>query len=42
VDVAFKLPLPLPSTMAFAADPAWTFALYGASSGKPHLAGTVS
>jgi hypothetical protein len=49
VDVAFKLPLPLPSTVAFSAgrlpagnDPAWTFALHGAKSGKPHLTGTVS
>lgn len=42
VDVAFKLPLPLPSTAAFTATPAWTFALHGVTSGRPHLTGTVS
>jgi acyl dehydratase len=41
VDVAFKLPLPLPSTVAFTATPAWTFGLQSAS-GKPHLTGTIS
>jgi acyl dehydratase len=45
VDVAFKLPVPLPSTVAFTAAPAgpggWRFALHGARSGKPHLAGEV-
>ncbi|ASW53058.1 MaoC/PaaZ C-terminal domain-containing protein [Plantactinospora sp. KBS50] len=45
VDVAFKLPLPLPSTVAFSASPVdgggWTFALHNASSGKPHLAGSL-
>jgi acyl dehydratase len=47
VDVAFKLPILLPATVAFAATafsaaPSWTFALHGARSGKPHLTGTVS
>jgi acyl dehydratase len=41
VDVAFKLPLPLPSTVAFTASPAWTFALHDARTGKPHLAGSI-
>jgi len=46
VDVAFKLPLPLASTVAFSATPgdgtpAWTFALHNARSDKPHLAGSV-
>jgi acyl dehydratase len=45
VDVAFKLPLPLPSKVAFAT---WDeggekrgFSLRGAKNGKPHLSGTV-
>ena len=42
VDVALKLPLPLPSTVAFTATPAWTFALNGARNGRPHLIGTIS
>jgi hypothetical protein len=42
VDVTFKLPLPLPSTAAFSASPAWTFALHGAKSGKPYLIGSVA
>jgi MaoC like domain len=42
VDVAFKLPLPLPSTVAFTAAPSWTFALHSARSGKPHLTGEIS
>jgi acyl dehydratase len=45
VDVAFKLPVPLPSTVAFTATQAgsedWRFGLHGAKSGKPHLAGEV-
>lgn len=47
VDVAFKLPLPLPSTVAFSATPAghagpgWDFALHAAASGRPHLTGTI-
>lgn len=41
VDVSFKLPLSLPSTVAFSASPAWTFALHDAKSGKPHLIGSV-
>jgi acyl dehydratase len=42
VDVSFKLPVFLPSTVAFSASPEWTFALHGAKSGKPHLAGTIT
>ncbi|MGI5212414.1 MaoC/PaaZ C-terminal domain-containing protein [Plantactinospora sp. CA-290183] len=42
VDVAFKLPLPLPSTVAFSATPAWTFALSDARTGRPHLAAELS
>ncbi|MFB9234824.1 MaoC/PaaZ C-terminal domain-containing protein [Plantactinospora siamensis] len=44
VDVGFKLPLPLPSTVAFSAAPdgdGWRFALHAATSGKPHLSGTA-
>ncbi|BCJ65328.1 MaoC/PaaZ C-terminal domain-containing protein [Polymorphospora rubra] len=42
VDVAFKLPILLPSTVAFSASPAWSFALHDARSGRPHLTGTVT
>ncbi|HEX8626684.1 MAG TPA: MaoC/PaaZ C-terminal domain-containing protein [Catenuloplanes sp.] len=41
VDVAFKLPVLLPATVAFSATPSWDFALHGARSGKRHLTGTV-
>jgi acyl dehydratase len=45
VDVAFKLPVPLPSTVAFTSTPAgsdgWRFGLHAAKSGKPHLTGEV-
>ena len=45
VDVAFKLPVPLPSTVAFAAtgdgSGGWRLALTAAKSGRPHLSGTV-
>ncbi len=44
VDVAFKLPLPLPSTVAIGAVPGdggWDLDVRAARSGKPHLAGTV-
>ncbi|EEP72704.1 hypothetical protein MCAG_03031 [Micromonospora sp. ATCC 39149] len=44
VEAAFKLPVPLPSTVAFGATadgPAWEFALHDARSGRPHLAGSV-
>ncbi|NJC69069.1 hypothetical protein HC031_04925 [Planosporangium thailandense] len=45
VDVSFKLPVPLPSTVAFSATRSgvedWRFALHGAKSGKPHLSGEV-
>jgi acyl dehydratase len=44
VDVAFKTPVPLPSTIAIAAShdvDVWTLDVRSARSGKPHLAGTV-
>lgn len=44
VEVAFKLPVPLPSTVAFSAaatGPDWDFALHSARDGRPHLLGTV-
>ncbi|HEV7897165.1 MAG TPA: MaoC/PaaZ C-terminal domain-containing protein [Planosporangium sp.] len=45
VDVTFKLPVPLPSTVAFSAtstgSDGWRFGLHGAKSGKPHLSGEV-
>ncbi|MER7455411.1 MaoC/PaaZ C-terminal domain-containing protein [Micromonospora sp. NPDC126480] len=41
VDVAFKLPLPLPSTVSFSSTPAGDFALHD-SRGRPHLQGTVT
>lgn len=41
VDVAFKLPVPLPGTVAFSAAPAWEFALHDARTGRPHLIGTI-
>ncbi|PZG16009.1 hypothetical protein C1I95_18500 [Micromonospora craterilacus] len=43
VDVSFKLPVPLPSTVAFNATPAadgWSFALHDSRS-RPHLLGEV-
>ncbi|KAB1915011.1 MaoC/PaaZ C-terminal domain-containing protein [Micromonospora sp. AMSO31t] len=44
VEVAFKLPVPLPSTVAFSATATgatWDFALHDARQGRPHLVGTV-
>jgi hypothetical protein len=41
VDVAFKLPILLPATVALSATPAWDFALHDARSGRPHLTGSV-
>ncbi|MDO3683704.1 MaoC/PaaZ C-terminal domain-containing protein [Micromonospora sp. C28ISP2-4] len=44
VDVSFKLPVPLPSTVAFSAsviDTGWDFALHSARDGRPHLTGSV-
>jgi acyl dehydratase len=45
VDVAFKLPVSLPSTVAFSATSTgsggWRFGLHAAKSGKPHLTGEV-
>ncbi|RKN48676.1 MaoC/PaaZ C-terminal domain-containing protein [Micromonospora endolithica] len=40
VDVAFKLPVPLPSTVAFSTTPTMDFALHD-TKGRPHLAGSV-
>ncbi|MDM4721882.1 MaoC/PaaZ C-terminal domain-containing protein [Micromonospora sp. WMMA1363] len=40
VDVAFKLPLPLPSTVGFSSTPAGDFALHD-SRARPHLTGTL-
>ncbi|MBE1485913.1 MaoC/PaaZ C-terminal domain-containing protein [Plantactinospora soyae] len=42
VEVAFKLPLPLPGTVAFHAAPAWTFALHDPGRGRPYLVGGVA
>jgi acyl dehydratase len=45
VEIAFKLPIVLPSSVAFTAariDIGWDIAVRGASSGKPHLTGTLS
>jgi acyl dehydratase len=45
VDVAFKLPILLPSTVAFGAvadGAGWRLDLRAAKSGRPHLAGTVT
>jgi acyl dehydratase len=45
VDVAFKLPVPLPSTIAIAAEHSgdeWVLDVRNPRSGKPHLAGTVT
>jgi MaoC like domain len=44
VDVAFKLPVLLPATVAFAAHEqgdGWRFDLTGAKNGKPHLTGEI-
>jgi hypothetical protein len=44
VDVRFKLPVLLPARCGFAAEPndeGWSFQLFDARTGKPHLAGTV-
>ncbi len=44
VEVSFKLPVPLPSTVAFNATSTgagWDFALHNARDGRPHLVGTV-
>jgi acyl dehydratase len=45
VEVSFKRPIGLPATVAFTAAPqgnGWSLALSGATSGKPHLVGTVT
>jgi acyl dehydratase len=44
VEANFHRPVPLPTTLAFAATPAgtlWTLALADAETGRPHLSGTV-
>jgi acyl dehydratase len=41
VDVAFKLPVLLPATLALRTSGDWTFSLHDAKSSKPHLTGTV-
>nr|WP_233512546.1 MaoC/PaaZ C-terminal domain-containing protein [Micromonospora deserti] len=41
VEVAFKLPVPLPTTVAFSTTPAWEFALHDARTGRPHLVGAI-
>jgi acyl dehydratase len=45
VEVGFKLPILLPSSVAFSAvaeaDGSWSMALHDARSGKPHLSGTI-
>lgn len=42
VDVAFKLPVLLPATVAFSGSSAEGFALHDAKSGKPHLSASVT
>jgi acyl dehydratase len=42
VEVAFKRPILLPGTVAFAATPGETFALHDPKTGAPHLTGTIS
>ncbi len=45
VDVTFRAPILLPSTVNFAAQPTgdgWRLTLHGARSGRPHLYGTVA
>ncbi|GAA4259539.1 MaoC/PaaZ C-terminal domain-containing protein [Dactylosporangium darangshiense] len=43
VDVAFKLPILLPATVGFEAQPhkTWRFAVHDRRTGKPHLAGAI-
>ncbi|HTJ38655.1 MAG TPA: MaoC/PaaZ C-terminal domain-containing protein [Dactylosporangium sp.] len=43
VDVAFKLPILLPATVGFEAQPQniWRFAVHDRRTGKPHLAGAI-
>jgi hypothetical protein len=52
VEVAFKLPVPLPGTVAFSATPtggpsaggdvSWGFGLHDAKRGRPYLVGEVT
>lgn len=42
VEVAFKLPVPLPSTVAFGTGADGGFALHDARTGRPHLVGRVT
>lgn len=44
MDIAFKLPILLPATVAFSASlglDGWAVSLYSAKSGKPHLSGVI-
>ncbi|MEQ4300765.1 MaoC/PaaZ C-terminal domain-containing protein [Plantactinospora sp. B6F1] len=41
-DVVFKLPVPLPGTVAFSAARAWSFGLHDPSRGRPYLLGEVA
>ncbi|BCL15031.1 MaoC/PaaZ C-terminal domain-containing protein [Micromonospora sagamiensis] len=42
VDVAFKLPIPLPSTVTFSTGSDGGFALHDARTGRPHLTGRIT
>ncbi|KXK60819.1 dehydratase [Micromonospora rosaria] len=42
VEVAFKLPVPLPSTVDFSTTPEGGFALHDARTGRPHLTGVLT
>jgi acyl dehydratase len=46
VEVAFKLPIVVPARVTFAATRTgaggWDLSVYGASSGRPHLIGTIA
>jgi len=42
VDVAFKLPILIPATVALRTSNQWHFSLHDATSAKPHLTGTVT
>lgn len=42
VDVAFKLPVELPSSVTFSTSPDGAFAVHAARDGKPHLTGAIA
>lgn len=42
MDVAFKLPVELPSSVTFSASPDGAFAVHAARDGKPHLTGSIT